>query len=114
MIYVETFERLLYLLRLIQRRDSNLKTIVWLILVCIGIALAVVGAVLYVYQEERFIGSYGQYTISQMVNPYQGVGLGLIIAGAILSVLTLIFMIFTRTKASSLSMQPPPPPPPQE
>jgi uncharacterized membrane protein YoaT (DUF817 family) len=89
-----------------------LKTIHWLILLCIGITLAVVGAVLYVYQEENFVGSYGLYTISKIVNPYQAVGLGLIIAGAILSVLTFILMVYTRTKASSLSMQPPPPPPP--
>jgi hypothetical protein len=90
----------------------NLKTIGWLALVFIGIALAVVGAVLYVYQEEHFIGSTGLYTISQLVNPYQGAGIGLIIGGAIMSVLALILMIFMRAKASSLSMQPPPPPPP--
>jgi hypothetical protein len=90
----------------------NLKTVVWLILVSVGIAVAVVGAVLYVYQEENFIGSYGLYTISKMVNPYQGVGLGLIITGAIIAVLAFILMIFTRSKASSLSIQPPPPPPP--
>jgi uncharacterized membrane protein len=89
-----------------------LKTVAWLILICIGIVIAVVGAVLYVYQEENFVGSYDLYTISKIVNPYQAVGLGLIIAGAILSVLALILMVFTRVKASSLSMQPPPPPPP--
>ena len=47
-----------------------MKTVVWLTLVSIGIALAVIGAVLYAYQEENFIGSYGIYSISKMVNPY--------------------------------------------
>lgn len=91
-----------------------MKIIVWLTLVSIGIAVAVIGAVLYAYQEENFVGNYGIYSISKIVNPYQGLGLGLIIAGAIMAVLAFILMIFTRVKASSLSMQPPPPPPPPD
>ena len=91
-----------------------MKTVVWLTLVSIGIALAVIGAVLYAYQEENFVGSYGLYSISKLVNPYQGLGLGLIIAGAIMAVLAFILMIFTRAKASSFTMQPPPPPPPPD
>lgn len=89
-----------------------MRPIVWLTLISIGIAVAVIGAVLYAYQEENFIGSYGIYSISKMVNQYQGLGLGLIIAGAIVAVLAFILMVFTRAKTSSLSMQPPPPPPP--
>lgn len=91
-----------------------MRPIVWLTLISIGIAVAVIGAVLYAYQEENFIGSYGIYSISKMVNPYQGLGLGLIIAGAIVAVLAFILMVFTRAKTSSLSMQPPPPPPPPD
>ena len=91
-----------------------MRPVVWLTLISIGIAVAVIGAVLYAYQEENFIGSYGIYSISKMVNPYQGLGLGLIIAGAIVAVLAFILMVFTRAKASSLSMQPPPPPPPPD
>ncbi len=105
---------LLYVTPFMVVEGSNLKTVVWLTLVSIGIAVAVIGAVLYAYQEENFIGSYGIYSISKMVNPYQGLGLGLMIAGAIMAVLAFILMIFTRAKTSSLSMQPPPPPPPPD